>query len=468
MNKKLNIELDKIVTEVNKITTEPLNPEILIEKYKNTFLESTETLETSHFAKFIASEKESYTINRESSTVTFNENFFASAVLFTPEEKGTFELNYINLFGIKKQKIVDILDDQGRVIFWINDCIKQFSIKFNNEKIFSRKKIKISNFKVWGLEFAEAIHQINKLNKILDDRSNYEAKIKSLKDNINEEFSNAQLKIDEYDQFLEDNKEYEITLLGNITNLKNEKSTLQKNIDQQNIDIESLKSQISAKETQISKLEDDFNELSKRSSLLSDGNKRLEERQKDLEKRVNLFPDTLEGFIQRANKTKTTYGLLASVPLVILILLLNLSWDTLKKFTESTTLTSFESAWIVLIQRIPFTLLVITLASMCIAFLYKMVRHLTEVQQQELNLAKISMLAKDVADSEYSKLDEAALQKIRADKKIKLIREFFNSEFNRYQQFIEKEKPPTTTFSFIDTVPFKDIPLLNKFISDKN
>lgn len=120
--------------------------------------------------------------------------------------------------------------------------------------------------------------------------------------------------------------------------------------------------------------------------------------------------------------------------------MLNLSWETLKNFTTTISLNSFESAWIVLIQRIPFTLLVITLASMCIAFLYKMVRHLTEVQQQELNLAKISMLAKDVADSVYSNLPEPALQKIRAEKKLILIREFMNSEYIRYQKFIVKEK----------------------------
>lgn len=440
----------------------------MIEAYKLSFLPSKEILENSQFAKFIENKNFNYSLNKESSTVNFLNNFYTAAFLFTPGEKGIFEITYTNIFGIKFTKKTDQLDEKGRVIFWVNDCIKQLSLKFNNEKVFSRKKVKIQDFKIWGLEFDDAINEINKLNNRNSDREKYEKKINDLKQKLEINLSNVQDKITEYENFLNVNKEYEEELLKNIDDLKNEKSTLQKNIDQQNIDIESLKSQISAKETQISKLEDDFNELSKRSSILSDGNKRLEERQKDLEKRVNLFPDTLEGFIQRANKTKTTYGLLASVPLVILILLLNLSWDTLKKFTESTTLTSFESAWIVLIQRIPFTLLVITLASMCIAFLYKMVRHLTEVQQQELNLAKISMLAKDVADSEYSKLDEAALQKIRADKKIKLIREFFNSEFNRYQQFIEKEKPPTTTFSFIDTLPFKDIPFLNKFISDKN
>lgn len=226
----------------------------------------------------------------------------------------------------------------------------------------------------------------------------------------------------------------------NTDELENSKNNLQEDINQQNRALESNNSKIIGQNNELSNLDNQIKQLEiilkEKSSAVND----LEDRRKNLEKKVNLFPDTLEGFIQRANKTKTTYGILAVIPLIIFAFLLNLSWGTLKNFTTVNSLNSFESAWIVLIQRIPFTILVITLASMCIAFLYKMVRHLTEVQQQELNLAKISMLAKDVADSIYSNLSEPALQKIRAEKKLILIREFMNSEYIRYQKFIVKEK----------------------------
>lgn len=84
-----------------------------------------------------------------------------------------------------------------------------------------------------------------------------------------------------------------------------------------------------------------------------------------------------------------------------------------------------------------------------------MVRHLTEIQQQELNLSKISMLARDVSDSEHSSLEEKVIQKLRIDRKMKLIREFLNSEFNRYQTFIDKEEQiKANKFSKI-SLPFK-------------
>ena len=102
-----------------------------------------------------------------------------------------------------------------------------------------------------------------------------------------------------------------------------------------------------------------------------------------------------------------------------------------------------------------FTLRIITLASMFLAFLYKMVRHLTEIQQQELNLSKISMLARDVSDSEHNSLEEEVIQKLRIDRKMKLIREFLNSEFNRYQTFIDKEEQIKDTKFIKINLPFK-------------
>lgn len=456
MNKVLDINIENSESEVNTLINEPTPPNIILEKYQNTFLTPLDTLETSSFAKFVSSEKLHYTLNKESSDVTFSDHFFTSALLFTPVEKGIYELTYTNIFGKKKSIVVDSLDEQGRVTFWLNDIVSKFNLKINNSKWFSKKRVNITEFKIWGIDFNEAIAQINKLNQIVDDRSNYESKINNLKNNLTTNIDLLKIKYNEYNSFLNEKSAYEDELIENIENLKEQKDSLQNNVDQLNIEITSINSQLSAKQNQLGKLDNDFTELSKKSKLLSDGNDRLEKRQLELERKVNTFTDTLEGFNERSNRTKLTYGALSFIPLIILGFLIILSWDTLEAFSKSSTLTTFESAWIILIQRIPFTLLIITLASMCVAFLYKMVRHLTEVQQQELNLAKISMLAKDVADSVYSHLPETALQKIRAEKKLTLIREFMNSEYIRYQQFIEKEKD-------LSSKSFKFTPLNGNF-----
>ncbi|HAV6250001.1 TPA: hypothetical protein JI322_14110, partial [Acinetobacter baumannii] len=299
--------------------------------------------------------------------------------------------------------------------------------------------------------------------QIKEDRKQYEEIISTKKEELVNKVEEITKKLNEYQEYLEAQEEHEAELNTNIEELKEQKKNLQNNINQHNAEIESLSSQITAKDNQLSKLNDDFLELQKRSKYLTEGNERLEERRKELEKSVNLFPDNLEGFVARATKTKWTYGFLAFIPLLILGFIVNLSWETLKDFTAISTVDTFEKAWIILIQRLPFTLLIITLASMCLAFLYKMVRHLTEIQQQELNLSKISMLARDVSDSEHSSLEEELIQKLRIDRKMKLIREFLNSEFNRYQTFIDKEEQIKDT-KFIKI----DLPFKGPFISRTN
>ncbi|AVI34118.1 hypothetical protein AB2R53_14655 [Acinetobacter baumannii] len=463
MNKELSIDLNEVNEDINQIQEEEINPNLFINLYKNTFLSPTETLENSKFAKFIENPRLTYTLNKTSSTVTFTDNFFVSAILFTPEEDGVFELTYINLFDVKKTLKEDKKDKEGRIIFWTNDCVKQISLKFNNEKFFAKKRSNLEKFQLYGLTFNDAITQLNNFYQIKEDRKQYEEIISTKKEELVNKVEEITKKLNEYQEYLEAQEEHEAELNTNIEELKEQKKNLQNNINQHNAEIESLSSQITAKDNQLSKLNDDFLELQKRSKYLTEGNERLEERRKELEKSVNLFPDNLEGFVARATKTKWTYGFLAFIPLLILGFIVNLSWETLKDFTAISTVDTFEKAWIILIQRLPFTLLIITLASMCLAFLYKMVRHLTEIQQQELNLSKISMLARDVSDSEHSSLEEELIQKLRIDRKMKLIREFLNSEFNRYQTFIDKEEQIKDT-KFIKI----DLPFKGPFISRTN
>ncbi|AMX18307.1 Chromosome partition protein Smc [Acinetobacter pittii] len=455
MNKELSIDLNELNEDINQIQKEEINPNLFINLYKNTFLSPTETLENSKFAQFIENPRLTYSLNKTSSIVTFTDNFFVSAILFTPEEDGVFELTYINLFGVKKTLKQDKKDKDGRIIFWTNDCVKQISLKFNNEKFFAKKRSNLERFQLYGLTFNDAITQLNNFYQIKEDRNQYEEIISTKKVELVNKVEEITEKLNEYQEYLETQEEHESELNTNIDELKEQKKNLQNNINQQNSEIESLGSQITAKDNQLSKLNEDFLELQKRSKYLTEGNERLEERRKELEKSVNLFPDNLEGFVARATKTKWTYGFLAFIPLLILGFIVNLSWETLKDFTAISTVDTFEKAWIILIQRLPFTLLIITLASMCLAFLYKMVRHLTEIQQQELNLSKISMLARDVSDSEHNSLEEEVIQKLRIDRKMKLIREFLNSEFNRYQTFIDKEEQIKDTKFIKINLPFK-------------
>lgn len=450
----LQSEIDSTESKIEEITQDEDLSDLTIEIYKTTSLTSGSVENKNRLAETF-NDSGNYQLTKQGGNIVFSFPYYVTTIGFEPEKVGVFELSYTNVFNQTNTRRIDSLNKDNRIVFGVNEAIRSFSLKFEKKPISLSKKSIIKNFRVYGLTQKDYFSEINYIKDVKNDRTEYEKKINEQKQSLLALLNRIQISKLEFDTHLENLKEEKGLLEKNIEELDNDKNNLQADINQQNRDIESNNSKIFAQNNELSNLDNKIKQLKIISREKSDTVNSLEEKRKNLEKKVNLFPDTLEGFIQRANKTKITYGILAIIPLIIFAFLLNLSWETLKNFTTVISLDSFESAWIVLIQRIPFTLLVITLASMCIAFLYKMVRHLTEVQQQELNLAKISMLAKDVADSVYSNLPEPALQKIRAEKKLILIREFMNSEYIRYQQFIEKEK--NISNKSIQFIPFKSL-----------
>lgn len=454
MDKEINIDLASIGADVTNMNSEPIPEDLFLTLETSILLSQQETVNSSKLSRLLQDADGEYQLTASGGQVDLKNPIFVRTLGFKPEREGTFELIYTNILG-QERKIFNSKINNERIVFSINDIIKRFQLKYERKRLAFHKKTIIEDLRVFGYEFDTVLSELDYFRQVINDRNQYEEKISQLKNNITDQLAKLTTKKEEYDKYLEEQDTYETELLENINTLKEQKKNLQNNINQQNTEIESLSSQITAKDNQLSKLNDDFLDLQKRSKYLTEGNERLEGRRKELEKSVNLFPDNLEGFVARATKTKWTYGFLAFIPLLILGFIVNLSWETLKDFTAISTVDTFEKAWIILIQRLPFTLLIITLASMCLAFLYKMVRHLTEIQQQELNLSKISMLARDVSDSEHNSLEEELIQKLRIDRKMKLIREFLNSEFNRYQIFTDKEEQIKDTKFIKINLPFK-------------
>lgn len=202
MNKELSIDLDTINQEITQLQEEENSPNLFINLYKKTILSPTRVLENSKFAQFVENPELSYSLNKTSSTVTFTDNFFVSAILFTPKEEGVFELTYTNLFGIKKILQEDTLDKQGRIVFWINDCVKQISLKFNNEKFFSKKRTNLEKFYAFGMTFNDAIAQLDNFNQIKDDREQYEEILSTKKLELTKKFEEISNKLNEYQEYL--------------------------------------------------------------------------------------------------------------------------------------------------------------------------------------------------------------------------------------------------------------------------
>lgn len=141
---------------------------------------------------------------------------------------------------------------------------------------------------------------------------------------------------------------------------------------------------------------------------------------------------------------------LSAIPLIVLGFIMYMAWEATKELAIKYPAKDYEQAFSILIQRMPFSLLFLFLVGMCISFLYKMVNQLTEVHQQELNLAKISMLARDMSDSETIDLNEEERQEKRIEVKMKLIQQYLASEFMRYETLKHKNSEKHSLFGSLN------------------
>lgn len=462
MDKEIQIDANELNNEIENVKNESIPVE---HYYKIVSAENLSSLETTNNSKLVELTKDrakTYHFNHNNSgIIDLKECIYVNTIGFKPEKIGKFVVQVTNIKDQIITKSSSQLNDNGRIVFSIQDIIRSINIRYEKDSIFKSKKNSVTDLLIYGHTIESFDKILKKYKAVSDDREVYNQRIQNLKNSLDSALEKINNKINEYQDYLEKQEVYESDLTESIKNLKMEHQNTKASLDSLNNEIEILNSKINAKENQIQTLSVDLKNLEDKSRNLQAGNERLDKRKAELEKSVNLFPDTLEGFVKRTNKTKIAYGILSAIPLLILALIVCLSWETLKSFTSADGIQTFEKAWIILIQRLPFTLLVIILTSMCLAFLYKMVRHLTEIQQQELNLAKISILARDVSDSEHINLNEDAIQKLRIDRKMNLIREFMNSEISRYQLFAENEKNIDKNFSFIKSLPFSGV-LVNK------
>lgn len=322
--------------------------------------------------------------------------------------------------------------------------------------------MKITDFWIFGLNFEAFNQEISYLKNLFDDRAKFTKEFEDIKEQLQNGKNEINQKKDTIDQYIIEKESLIEELKEKIEELESTKDDIKSIIQNLDTKKETLESQISAKNTELDRLKTNNEDLKKTNIKIEANITELEFKKDNLAKEVNLVPDNLIGFNKRTNDSKHTYYWLSVIPLLILSILFFCAWSNITSLANSDTVNTLEQAYILLIKRLPLTILILTLVSILIALLYKMLRHLMEIQQQELSLSKISVLARDVADSEYQHLPEDEKQEHRIKHKMQLIREYFNSEFLRHQNFIESEKSNNESPSI--SIPQQ----LKRLIKDKN
>jgi len=258
MDKEINIDLASIGADVTNMNSEPIPEDLFLTLETSILLSQQETVNSSKLSRLLQDADGEYQLTASGGQVDLKNPIFVRTLGFKPEREGTFELIYTNILGQERKIFNSNLSNNERIVFSINDVIKRFQLKYERKRLAFHKKTIIEDLRVFGYEFDTVLSELDYFRQVIDDRNQYEEKISQLKNNITDQLAKLTTKKEEYDKYLEEQDTYETELLENIDSLKEQKKNLQNNINQHNAEIESLSSQITAKDNQLSKLNDDF------------------------------------------------------------------------------------------------------------------------------------------------------------------------------------------------------------------
>lgn len=156
-----------------------------------------------------------------------------------------------------------------------------------------------------------------------------------------------------------------------------------------------------------------------------------------------MFPTEISGFVSQGASSIRRYSFLAAIPIIVIGLV------TVDLFSKASDLSHLEylpqnvSIWEILVARIPYVLV----CGALIASSYKLARifiaEIIRINEQRLNLTKISIIAKDVSDASENglSLDDYARYEHRAHLKMDLLRAHLKGYLAKDYKYSKKELP---------------------------
>lgn len=217
-----------------------------------------------------------------------------------------------------------------------------------------------------------------------------------------------------------------------VFNLKKDFDELSQKKTKFESDVGNLVIKQTSLETDISSKQSELRALSE---TISANSVRLAE----LKGSINLFPDELVGFSARAEKSRREYMLLSAIPLLIFVYFSWLFASSSADLVVHNVSGGLDAVLGFLLQRVPFVLIVATFIGGAFAFLTHVLKRVEEIHQQELNLSKISIVARDIANAEFVEEDEDVRRERQLEIKIAMIQHYLASEFTRAEGVINRK-----------------------------
>lgn len=378
----------------------------------------------------------------------FKEAQFISSIQFNTidyadDSKASFSCTY---FPSGAKDKTEVLNAGNKWTVRINRFITKFSVEPPRKFIGNQL---LTSVQIQGLrsdEFAEISKQVgaaenfkrSALEKCKERLAAVTAK--------ESEVAGLEQKIAELSETIEGLEQKQSDLDGEIDQAQEKLEATDRTISSRKQELSELSARI---ESAVSSIEQKSGERKQLSTEITQAKAEL----RDLEENINLFPTEISGFVSQGATNIRKYSFLAAIPIILIGLV---TVDLFSKASELSHLSNLPaniSVWEVLIARTPYVLA----CAAIVASSYKLARvfisEIIRINEQRLNLTKVSIVAKDVSDASEDglELDDAALYEHRAHLKMDLLRshlkDYLAEDYKYSKKKIANQEQPTVAES---------------------
>lgn len=331
-------------------------------------------------------------------------------------EYSDFEFRWTDESGQQKDARGRPVD--GILSFDVNDICRKIS--FQPPSVFF-SKTHILKVRVEGIERDAIPSALNNL-------SNFAAYRAQILQHVDTAIRNAKLRIQEAQKA---DAERAATQ-REIAQLKGQVARSKKGVDDLALKRNELIAQNAAVEssiddakTRLDNIQADAARLTKQNQTLKESIEASTERLQELRSNINLFPSEIVSFVDQGSRNIRQYFWLALAPIGIILVMFILLVNGAANLTTVITQGSNINIEALMLSRIPYVVISLGIITACYKIARVFISELIKINNQRLNLTKISIIAKDVSTSAEHDLhlNEEDTFRLRADLKMQLLKD---------------------------------------------
>lgn len=379
----------------------------------------------------------------------FEEPVFLNEIIVNEKNYGTFSEFEFNWALAQGGEVSGEFSKSGEAGYRasINQLVRKVSFRPPRKW---RRDTKITRVQLIGFtadELEDFVRLVTRLDSYKADVLAEANKAIESAEEANQEVTQAEIERDDLNTEISDANQKIADLNANIGRLTEQRQGLLDDISKREEAISTLDERRSLIQEKIAERTTERESLARELS-------ELKQELRALEDDVNMFPTEIGAFVSQGGQNIKTYWKLAVVPISLVVIVTGLLVFNAANLTTVYDEVDGANIWSILITRMPYVII----ATAIITASYKLARvfiaEIIRINQQRLNLSKISIVATDASNTSQeglADLTDRELYELRTDLKMQLLRdhlkEYLSSDFryqgktsNNWARLLEKRK----------------------------